>query len=77
VIVVDTNVLVYLVLPGEHTEHAERVLHRDPVWTAPLLWRSEFRNVLAVYMRQGRLSLDHHDANSVTNWSLSFLLLLL
>jgi predicted nucleic acid-binding protein len=58
VIVVDTNVLVYLLLPGEHTEHAERVLHRDPVWAAPLLWRSEFRNVLAVYMRQGRLSLD-------------------
>jgi predicted nucleic acid-binding protein len=59
VIVVDTNVLVYLLLPGEHTEQAERILRRDPVWAAPLLWRSEFRNVLAVYMRQGRLSLDH------------------
>jgi predicted nucleic acid-binding protein len=58
VIVVDTNVLVYLLLPGEHTAQAERVLRRDPVWAAPLLWRSEFRNVLAVYMRQGRLSLD-------------------
>jgi predicted nucleic acid-binding protein len=58
VIVVDTNVLVYLLLPGEHTEQAERVLRRDPVWAAPLLWRSEFRNVLAVYMRQRRLSLD-------------------
>jgi predicted nucleic acid-binding protein len=58
VIIVDTNVLVYLLLPGEHTEQAERVLRRDPVWAAPLLWRSEFRNVLAVYMRQGRLSLD-------------------
>ena len=57
-IVVDTNVLVYLLLPGEHTEQAERVFHRDPVWAAPLLWRSEFRNVLAVYMRQGRLALD-------------------
>ena len=57
-IVVDTNVLVYLLLPGEHTEQAERVLRRDPVWAAPLLWRSEFRNVLAIYMRQGRLSLD-------------------
>jgi predicted nucleic acid-binding protein len=58
VIVVDTNVLVYLLLPGERTEQAERVLRREPVWAAPLLWRSEFRNVLAVYMRQGRLSLD-------------------
>ena len=57
-IVVDTNVIAYFLLPGEHTEQAERVFHRDPVWAAPLLWRSEFRNVLAVYMRQGRLSLD-------------------
>jgi predicted nucleic acid-binding protein len=58
VIVVDTNVLAYLLLPGEHTEQAERVFRRDPVWAAPLLWRSEFRNVLVVYMRQGRLPLD-------------------
>ncbi len=57
-IVVDTNVIAYLLLPGEHTEQAERVFHRDPVWAAPLLWRSELRNVLAVYLRQGRLSLN-------------------
>jgi predicted nucleic acid-binding protein len=58
VIVVDTNVLVYLLLPGERTEQAERVFRRDPVWAAPRLWRSEFRNVLAVYMRRGLLALD-------------------
>jgi predicted nucleic acid-binding protein len=58
VIVVDTNVLVYLLVPGEHTEQAERVFLRDPLWAAPLLWRSEFRNVLAVYMRRRLLSLD-------------------
>ena len=58
-IVVDTNVLVYLLLPGERTEQAERVFRRDPVWAAPRLWRSEFRNVLAVYMRRGLLALDH------------------
>jgi predicted nucleic acid-binding protein len=59
VIVVDTNVRVYLLMPGERTEQAERVFRRDPVWVAPLLWRSEFRSVLAVYMRQALLSLDH------------------
>lgn len=32
-------------------------LLRDPAWTAPLLWRSEFRNVLALYVRQKHLSL--------------------
>ena len=57
-IVVATNVMASLLLPGERTEQAERVFHRDPVWAAPLLWPSEFRNVLAVYMRQRRLSLD-------------------
>lgn len=57
-IVVDTNVLVYLLVPGEHTKQAERVFLRDPLWVAPLLWRSELRNVLAVYMRRRFLSLD-------------------
>ena len=57
-IVVDTNVLAYLLLPGERTEQAERVFRRDPVWAAPRLWRSEFRNVLIVYMRRGLLALD-------------------
>jgi hypothetical protein len=30
-----------------------------PSGQPPLLWRSEFRNVLAVYMRRGLLALDH------------------
>ncbi len=55
-IVCDTNLLVYLLLPGEHTEAAERVLDLDPEWSAPVLWRSEFRNVLAVYLRKKLLA---------------------
>jgi len=58
VIVVDTNVIVYLVIEGEYTPLAERILERDPDWRAPVLWRSEFRNTLVLYMRRGLLSLD-------------------
>lgn len=36
-IVVDTNVLAYLLLTGEHTSEAEQVLAKDPVWAAPVL----------------------------------------
>lgn len=51
-IVVDTNVLAYLYLPGDRTEQAEALLERDPEWAAPVLWRSEFRNILAGYIRR-------------------------
>lgn len=57
-IVVDSNILAYLFLPGEFTAGAEALLHRDPDWAAPLLWRSEFRNILAGYLRRGTLSFD-------------------
>ena len=57
-IVVDTNVLAYLYLPGEHTSHAEALLERDPGWVAPVLWRSEFRNILAGYMRRRALTFE-------------------
>ncbi|MDB4917705.1 MAG: VapC toxin family domain ribonuclease [Gemmatimonadetes bacterium] len=56
-IVVDTNVVAYLLIPGEHTAFARATLARDAEWVAPTLWRSEFRNVLALYMREGELTL--------------------
>ncbi len=54
-IVVDTNVLVYLLLPCPKTELAELLLKQQPHWAAPPLWRSEFRNVLTGYRRRGLL----------------------
>ena len=63
-IVVDTNVLAYLYLPSEHTAAAEALLEREPEWAAPMLWRSEFRNILAGYMRRKAISFEH--ANSVS-----------
>ena len=55
-IVVDTNVIAYLLIAGQHTPAARATLLRDPEWAAPLLWRSEFRNVLALYLRKKQLT---------------------
>lgn len=57
-IVVDVNTIAYLWIPGEMTPFAEQALARDPEWASPLLWRSEFRNVLAGYLRRGDLARD-------------------
>lgn len=56
-IVVDTNLIIYLFFTGEHTTQVEKAFRKDPEWVAPLLWRSEFRNVLAYYLRKGVISL--------------------
>ena len=58
-IVVDTNVLAYLYLPGEHTLAAEKLLELESEWVAPLLWRSEFRNILTGYVRRKQLTFEH------------------
>lgn len=57
-IVVDSNVLAYLYLPGEHTAAAEALLESDADWAAPVLWRSEFRNILAGYLRRESLTFE-------------------
>ena len=62
-IVVDSNVLAYLYLPGEYTTAAETLLEQDSDWAAPILWRSEFRNILARYLR--RKAITFEQANSL------------
>ena len=57
-IVVDTNVIAYLLLPCEHSPRADALFERDPDWTAPILWRSELRNLLAGYLRRKTLTFD-------------------
>ncbi len=61
-IVVDSNVLAYLYLPGEYTAAVEALLEHDPDWAAPVLWRSEFRNILAGYLRRGKLTFEQAHA---------------
>ena len=57
-IVVDTNVIAAVYLDGGFSEIIEAVTFKDKEWFAPYLWRSELRNVLALYCRQSLLSLD-------------------
>jgi predicted nucleic acid-binding protein len=58
VIVADTNLLIYLYVQGQRTEESEAVLQQDALWAAPLLWRSEFRNVLIGLVRTDALQLE-------------------
>ena len=57
-IVVDSNVIVYCWVRGEHTAFAQRVRLRDPAWHVPIQWRSEFRSALAGHMRRGTFDLQ-------------------
>lgn len=57
-IVVDTNTLAYLYLNSDKSAQAERLLTLEPEWIAPRLWKSEFRNVLALYLRKAILSIE-------------------
>lgn len=57
-IVVDTHIVSYLYLSGERSQQAESLLSIDPYWNAPIVWRSEFRNVLSQYLHKNLLALD-------------------
>ena len=56
-IVVDTNIIGYLFLSSNRSPLSEQALLKDSLWAAPRLWRSEMRNVLALYIRKDLLSL--------------------
>jgi predicted nucleic acid-binding protein len=58
-IVVDTNVIAYLFITGDFTQQAKKLLKTDHDWIAPILWKSEFRNVLALYMKRGYLTWEN------------------
>lgn len=57
-IVVDTNIIVYFYLESPFTQLVEQLHKFQPVWAAPALWKSEFRNVLALYLRKKLISFD-------------------
>ncbi len=57
-IVADTNIISYLLLPTEYTNSVENLFKIDSFWIAPVLWKSEFRNVLALYIRNKTITLE-------------------
>lgn len=56
-IVVDANILAYYHLDSEFSEMAVKAFRRDPHWIVPTLWRSEFQNILAGYLRHKLIQL--------------------
>src|SRR5690606_13244123 len=52
-VAVDVGILASLWLPSDQTGLAEKVYARDPIWIAPLVWRSDFREEVAQYLRRG------------------------
>ena len=57
-IVADSNLIAYLLIPGDKNALADEVLLKDAAWAVPLICRSEIRNILSLYMRHEGLSLS-------------------
>lgn len=57
-IVVDSNVVVYLYLPTPLTPHAVKLRAKEPDWAVPRLWRSEMRSALSLYIRKKLITLE-------------------
>lgn len=58
-IVADTNIIAYFFIKGDYTQRVKSVFRKDSHWASPVLWRSEFRNILSLYVRNKQMDLDH------------------
>jgi predicted nucleic acid-binding protein len=58
VVLVDTNVLAYLMLEGDRTSAAQELFERDADWRSEAFMMVEFSNVLTTYVRTKVLSRD-------------------
>ena len=57
-VLVDTNVLAYLMLEGDRTSAAQELFERDADWRSEAVIMVEFSNVLTTYVRTKVLSRD-------------------
>jgi predicted nucleic acid-binding protein len=51
-IVVDANTIAYVWFPSAHQEAIFGLIHTDQNWVVPFLWKSEFQNIMAAYLRR-------------------------
>ncbi len=56
-ILIDTNIIVYLLIEGDHTEAAQELRRRDPDWHSEAFLMVEFTNVLAASVAAKRMNL--------------------
>ena len=57
-IAVDTNIICYYWLASPLSPQAEALQQREPIWITPPLWRSEFRNAVALSLRHRLLAME-------------------
>lgn len=55
-LLVDTNVVAYLLIEGNHTEEAQQLRRRDPDWRSEAFLLAEFINVLASSIATRRMT---------------------
>jgi predicted nucleic acid-binding protein len=56
-LLVDTNVVAYLLVEGEHTAAAQQLRARDPDWRSEAFVLVEFTNILASSIATKRMTL--------------------
>ena len=57
-IVVDTNIVAYMTFPSTYSSVVGLLHQKNPVWEAPLLWKSEFLNVISLHYRKGLINYE-------------------
>jgi predicted nucleic acid-binding protein len=56
VVLVDTNILAYLMIEGDRTAAAQKLFERDSDWCSEAFVMVEFSNVIATYVGVGALT---------------------
>jgi predicted nucleic acid-binding protein len=55
-LLVDTNIVAYLMIEGDRTEPAQQLFDRDSDWCSEAFAMVEFSNILATYVRTNALT---------------------